>query len=727
MAKDEISDTIKKCIECLKDAKDDTQKFAALFMVTKLVKGKDCNSAAKIALFEAIGFKFLKKLLKSDQVPDDCPPAVYKSVALTILSAFLQEEEIAIHKETLENINLFLEIVQSADDDDNDESLIVVSEAYSCLQHISAFEPGQKALIDVGAVSLFSSIYSNQSFQTDEALNLIVRLANKFGSSIWPEDPKPFNALIQRIGLDFETDHTERKFDLCNILSSLLFNCRRDIVVKNLSEEIWPESLFKGLSDILKSKLGKSQREPALKLAGQAIDILGIEWTLNDVDDPKKFFLLLLQLAAIEVRMQMDEKSFKAATASGDLITSCFIVLEFSVNYMATDQLDLDQKEKQSVYTGLKGAFNAVLSVLNKLDKDKDKDSLDGKDRAFACAMVRVLSSWLALETSAMRPAIYQLLPFMLKLANSTFYDVKKFRDENQNGERTADVLRVMMPALCHLAVEEKARKILFQQKQDEVFFESLQFYFSIAHYKRPPIPRAERLKRMNEPDPVPTPQQLEDMKDARTAIVSLCNILMNLTVLEGKIIEKSEVFNKLQEFIFENLPLLKDVAENLVMHGHLAILGLLLLKQQAKRVKKDDFTICRYIQATIRFLWDAYVVDESNDPTALVLSMAYKEHWSEITELWFLGMQTMSGILAVIPWISDFAIESGWAEGIIETLKKVKIGTLPANVKSAYEDFLCSLVDANKTVVVVLKKADALRVCRNHRLMELGKKLFGE
>lgn len=727
MSKEGISDTIKKCIECLKDAKDDTQKFAALFMVTKLVKGKDCNSTCKKALFEAIGFKFLKKLLKSDKVPDDCPPAVYKSVALSILSAFLQEEEIATHKETLDNIPLFLEIVQGADDEENDDSLIIVSEAYSCLQYIASYEPGQKALLASDAVAKFSAIYSNQSFQTDEALNLIVTLVNKFGPSIWPDDPKPFNMLVQRIGLDFETDHTERKFDLCNIMASLLFNCRREVVTKNLSEEIWPESLFKGLNDILKSKLGKNQREPALKLAGQAVDVLGIEWTLNDVDDPKKFFLLLLQLAAIEVRMQMDEKSFKASIANADLLTACFIILESSVNYMATDQLDLDQKEKQSVYTGLKGAFNAVLSVLNKLDKDKAKDSLAGTDRAFACAMVRVLSSWLALETSAMRPAIYTLLPFVLKLANTTFYEVKKFRDEKQTGERPSDLLRVMMPALCHLAVEEKARKIMFDQKQDEVFFDSMQFYFSIAHYKRPPIPRAERLKRMNEPDPIPTPEQLEDMKDARAAIVSLCNILMNLTVLEGKIVEESETFFKLQEYIFENLPLLKDVPDNLVMHGHLAILGLLLLKQQAKKVKKNDFTICRYIQATIRFLWDAYMVDESNDPTALVVAMAYKEHWNEITELWFLGMQTMSGILAVIPWISEFALESGWAEGIIETLKKVKIGTLPPNVKSAYEDFLCQLVEANASVVPVLKKADALRACRNHRLMELGKKLFGE
>jgi len=59
--------------------------------------------------------------------------------------------------------------------------------------------------------------------------------------------------------------------------------------------------------------------------------------------------------------------------------------------------------------------------------------------------------------------------------------------------------------------------------------------------------------------------------------------------------------------------------------------------------------------------------------------------------------------------------------------LKQVKVGALPANVKSAYEDFLCRLVDADADAVDALKKAEALRVCRNHRLMELGKKLFGD
>ena len=80
-----------------------------------------------------------------------------------------------------------------------------------------------------------------------------------------------------------------------------------------------------------------------------------------------------------------------------------------------------------------------------------------------------------------------------------------------------------------------------------------------------------------------------------------------------------------------------------------------------------------------------------------------------------------------ICSFYQEFAIESGWCEGIIDTLKKVRVGTLQPNVKSAYEDFLTQLIDANPDVAGVLKKADALRVCRNHRLMDLGKKLFGD
>ena len=132
-----VPEDFTKCASMLKATKSDTEKFAALFMVTKLVKGKECNTAAKKLLFEAIGLAFLKKLLSGKNLPNDCPPLVYKSVALSILTCFCQEEELATNKDILDVIPTLLDIVEQADDDDCDDNLIVVSEAYSSFSSTS--------------------------------------------------------------------------------------------------------------------------------------------------------------------------------------------------------------------------------------------------------------------------------------------------------------------------------------------------------------------------------------------------------------------------------------------------------------------------------------------------------------------------------------------------------------------------------------------------------------
>lgn len=742
-----IPEGAKKCVAILKTVNTDSEKFAALFMVTKLVNGKDCTPAIKRMLFEAIGAKFLKKLLSTDTVPVDCPPQVYKSVALSILSVFCGEPELASHPDMVTHVPALLEIVSQADEDAADDMLIIVSEAYTCLQSISQYPPGQKALLEQKAISKMCDIYSEKSFQTDEALNILVTLVKTFGPEAWDAtDTAPFHAIINKITLDFETDHSERKFELCTILQALLMSCRKDVISVTAKEESWPLSIHKALFDILGSKIGKNQRDPALKLASVMMDLLGAEWALLDNDKPKVFFLLLIQLASIEVRMQLEGKQLKAIMTNADLVTACFIILEISLTYITTDQLDLEQKEKQSLYTALKGAFAAVIGLLTAVSKMKELTDI--KERVFICAVVRVLSAWLAQETTAMRPQVYAVLPYVLTVAKDTFYAHRNRRlaewakagakakpDEGASKETVhdplseVDVLRLLLPALCHLAVDEDARKILLQHKQEELLYECLSYHWTIVHHKKPPVPKSERgkpSKEANNEEDVGI-HALEAMKDSRTAMVSICNVLMNITVLEAKLVEDSPTFISLLKFIFNMPPTFNQVPENLVLHGHLVVLGLLLLKQQAKRIKKDDFSICRYIQATIRFLWDAYIVDESNDPTELVVAMSYKERWMEITELWFLGMQTMARVLQVIPWLSQFTLESGWAEEIIETLKKVKPRGLEPNVKSAFEDLLCHLVKADENVATVLKKHGALTVCRKHHMMELGKHLFGD
>lgn len=743
-----ISKNVKKHVTILKSVESDSEKFAALFMITKLVDSKDCTVTEKKMLFEAIGTKFLTKLLSTQVVPVDCPPQVYKSVALSILSAFCAESELASHPDMIVHVPALLEIVSKADEDADDNMLIIVSEAYICLQNIAQYSPGQQVLIEHKAIAKMCDIYSEKSFQTDKALNILVTLVQRFSTEAWDAtDTAPFHAIINKIALDFETDHTERKFELCTILQALLMSCTKDIINKTAKEESWPSSIHKALSDILGSKIGKNQRDPALKLASVMLDLLGAEWTLLDKEKPKVFLLLLIQLTSIEIRMQIEGKQLKSIMTNADLITSCFIIIEISLAYITNDQLDLDQKEKQSLYTVLKGAFAAIIGLLTAVSKMKE--ITDIKERIFICAVVRVLSAWLAQETTAMRSQVYTVLPYVLTIANDTFYAYRnrkltekakanaklKSDEATSSGESVIhdplseiDLLRLLLPALCYLAVEEDARKILIQHKQEEVLFECLSYHWTIVHQKKPPIPKSERLKILKEPEKEDLELHLsEEIKDSRTAMVSVCNVLMNITVLEAKLVEESPTFISLLKFIFNNLPELKQIPENLVLHGHLAVLGLLLLKQQAIRIKKNDFSICRYIQATIRFLWDAYIIDESNDPTELVVAMSYKEKWLELMELWFLGMQTMAGVLQVIPWLSQFTLESGWVEEIIEILKKIKIGSLQPNVKFAFEDLLCHLVKADENVASVLKKRGALTVCRNHRMMELGKYLFGD
>lgn len=732
-----IPDSVKKCLAILKGAKSDTEKFAGLFMVTKLVKGDDCTSHCKKLLFEAIGFSFLKRLLLSPDVPADCPPQIYKSVAMSILSAFCDEEEIATHPQILTNVEVFLDIVQHADADDYEDNLIIINEAYECLQSIALYDAGQKALFECGAVLKMAVIYSQQSFQTDEALNVLVLLVGRFGSAAWGNDIKAFNALINVLSLDFETDQSERKFKLCDVLFALIFNGPKELIADNVSNETWPSSILKGLTDILTSKIVKKQRDPALKLTSQMVATLGPEWSLTDTDKPKQFFLLLVHLAAVEIRMQLEDKNFDHVIENGDLVIACFSILEICVSFIAEDTLDLEQKEKQHIYTALKGAFSAVITTF--IDISKKNIEIKAEKKLLVYGMVRALAAWLAQETGAMREAVYTLLPYLLKIANDSFYNFRSYfvsekvkeAKHEANGSETesdpscqVDLLRLLLPALCHLTVEDKARQILLKEHEEEVLHECFAFHWSIVHYKKPLVPKSERNK-VRGPEPELPQKLLDQMSDSRAAMISMCNIFMNITVLESKLVEENMLFASLTKFVFNNLPELKNIPENLVLHGNMAVLGLLLLKQQTKRVKKDDFSICRYIQSTIRFLWDAYSVEESNDGSTLVVAMAYKKNWMELMELWFLGMQTLSSILPMLPWISEFAVESGWVQGVLDLLKQVKVGSLPANTKCAYEDFLCHLVEANKDVIKVLKENNGLTICRNHRLMDLGKRIY--
>ena len=45
-------------------------------------------------------------------------------------------------------------------------------------------------------------------------------------------------------------------------------------------------------------------------------------------------------------------------------------------------------------------------------------------------------------------------------------------------------------------------------------------------------------------------------------------------------------------------------------------------------------------MQAVVRFLWDAHNCEEAREEEELVVSTPYIEHWNDLIDLWYLGMQ---------------------------------------------------------------------------------------
>ena len=72
------------------------------------------------------------------------------------------------------------------------------------------------------------------------------------------------------------------RFELCDTIRTVL----RSFPKANFEDDShpWLSKLQKGLNDILFSKIGKSQRDPALILVAAVIEVSDFEWCLADTE-----------------------------------------------------------------------------------------------------------------------------------------------------------------------------------------------------------------------------------------------------------------------------------------------------------------------------------------------------------------------------------------------------------------------------------------------------------
>jgi hypothetical protein len=717
--KEKVPESVLRCVVALRSAKSDNDKFASLFVVTKLIKADECDQHSLKLLYDAIGFDFLNRLLKSTEVPQDCPPFIYKSIALSIVSCFCSVPEIVESDSILGIIPVLLDIVSTSDTDDMEDNLMLVSDCYTCLQAIAFFESGRKALLTKGCLLKLTEVYVEEMFRHDQALQLLVYITSKEGKQLWAGHEEPFKQLLNRLANEFNGDTTEKKFELCKMLAVFLANSPRLPVVE-LQKEDWPQHTLLTLEGILCSRIGTSQRDSALQLISRLLELMGIGWGLKFGPNPRQFLLLLVNLACVEVRMKLEDRTLEQAIESADILVACYSVVELFITFMTSQGfLDFDAKQREQAYCALKGAVGSILAMLHRTDEESSHEwtrPVNDRRTEFVCASIRILGSWLAEETSSMKEEVCAVLPFIITVC-SRMYEERKLGSISD----MPDPLRFMLPAFCHLAAEDAPRKIMLCQKLPQLLYDYLLYQWGIFSkwLALQPTVAADWLH-------VHTTPEEDDVAEANrpeseSAIILVCGVFMNLAVLEPELVATDVVFAQLLKFCITNLPPLVHRQDFIVLLGNVAVLGLLLLRHHTWKYAQGDSAAFRYIQGTVSFLWDAHNSEESCDSLSLVISLRYKRDWPDLAELWFLGMQGLSNVMGKLDWIVEFIVDSGWPHEMMKSLSRIVAGAIDANTRTAYEDFLCCLLRAqpDKVKAVILENRGR-HTCRTHTMKQL-------
>ena len=493
------STAVEKCIQALEIASTDTEKFSILFMVPKLLKEdgpESLDETTKMKLMEAIGFSFIARMLRSKDTPEGCPKLMYQSVALSILGCFT-EDAIVTHPSILFNLPVLLDIVNDSDNEIYEENLLVIRDAYQVLSAIVSTETGRKSFISHRGVHYLCEIIIRQNFEFERSLNLLLPLLKIEGQTCWSyhSSAEDFINIMNKYCQEFNDTQDETKFELCETINVILASSTTKVDSKKEIPE-WLPPLQKALKDILYSKIGKQQRDPAVRLVATLVENSDFEWCLN-IDDQGRFLMILLNLTCIEVIMHLEEKKITDCVDELEMLIACFIIMEHAIGYLVSEKPSpvMNQDKKGQLYTAVKNAFIKIVRFIQENSQDNEVDFNEPKVKGLLCAIIRVLGTWLSEETMAIRDDVYEILKFVLEFSVSTFESQKLLKLANLPGRNfnentilkidnststTPDTLRFLLPGLCHLVTEDKSREIFMNLKMYETLHTYLSYHWSI-------------------------------------------------------------------------------------------------------------------------------------------------------------------------------------------------------------------------------------------------------
>ncbi|EDV19315.1 expressed hypothetical protein [Trichoplax adhaerens] len=322
-------DAFLNCIDLLQASDNDSQKFAALLLVTKLIQSENLNLESKRRLFSAIGVNFIIRLLKSAQVPSGCDPNIFKTLAVTVLSAFCDDEAIVTDSSMEECLHHVLHIVESTS-----QGFQSQAECYQCLHAASSYQVGRQYLLKLNAIETLSRIVTKCETisESESPLQILLNLLHDCNLSL-PEQKASVTSLLEFSSHQFATNHENEKFVICRKISAIL------LATKGCQDILGQSSIKcirQGLWDILRSRVGAKHREPTFELCAEMIRKMQFIWIKSDdlqyTEEDIKMLLILVNLSCVEVQVQL--KTNAPGQKPEPLLIACLRLL---AAYLAED------------------------------------------------------------------------------------------------------------------------------------------------------------------------------------------------------------------------------------------------------------------------------------------------------------------------------------------------------------------------------------------------------